>query len=627
MTRPHDASHDKPAGLLIPPKRRDPLGGVIGLHPKARLDVADACPAAVARLADAMAAIKPPPHASTHDGPMIDVVHATLDPSVTGIDGFRVKISQAGIDLRGNTPAAVGYALHTLAELVEQSTHGRLACEQIDDHADFARRAAYLDCARGKIPHLATVCRTIDRLASWRYNEVQLYIEAGFAFQRHPKISEGLDPFTAQDLREIQAHAAKRHVRLVGSLASFGHMEWILSLPEYLPLGELPGHWGLPGGCTLCPTDPGSIRLMRELYEEFVPLFESGDFNICCDETWEIGQGRSADRAKEVDIAGLYIDFVKQLHQTITGDHGKRVNLWADIALKHPDRLSEFPDDVVMLNWEYNGESDRTRDRFAQGKLIREHGYPLMVCPGSNVWMTHGGHWERALWNVRHFVAAGREQGAEGVLMTDWGDAGHRNAPVISLLPLAYAAAHAWHGEAIDDQAFINHFCRSVLKQADRRFPAALRELATPPAEKRWSLYHGLVEPPTGWSPAYDDLPPATPCRMGLGCREEWTDASRDELERVVARPDDMPGLAPDPDDSPASWTQQLRFAWDMDRLAARKMLHDRHGVTADDLPDRLHDAADRLAEVWRAEHRDCRLSDNLHLIRSAAESCKLTIA
>ncbi|MHC4761311.1 MAG: hypothetical protein ACYS9H_08215, partial [Planctomycetota bacterium] len=38
--------------------------------------------------------------------------------------------------------------------------------------------------------------------------------------------------------------------------------EKILSLPAYRHLGEMPGFRGYPGGTCLCPTDPGSIKLI-----------------------------------------------------------------------------------------------------------------------------------------------------------------------------------------------------------------------------------------------------------------------------------------------------------------------------------------------------------------------------
>ncbi len=611
--------NDAPTPLLIPPRERLLGQGSVRVGRRTAVQAPAGCRPAADRLERALQELEP-----AGDGGGGTAIRAGLDDTLPGIDAFEVEIAERGINVRGNSEAALVYGLHTLTDLLNGARDGgRLRCERLSDHADFRRRGFYQDCARGKIPTVETLFALIDRLSRWRYNELQLYVETGFAFEKHPDLGVGLDPFTAADILAVRAYAAARQVRLVGSIASLGHMEWLLSLPGYTHLAELPGHHGYPGGTTLCTSDDRSLGLMRDLYAEYVPLFDADDFNICCDEPWEVGQGRSKEAAAEGGVAGLYIGFVRSLHRILTEEHGKRVNLWADVVLEHPDRIGEFPSDAVMLNWEYDGPSEKTLQRFADGRKIRGHGYPLMVCPGTNSWMTHGGNLDAALWNVRHFAAAGREQGAEGVLMTDWGDAGHRNSPAISLLPIAWAGAHAWNGAAVDEEAFVAHFCAEVLGQTGPGFIEALRELGRPPAGKPWSLYHGLVESATPPNAAYADLPPATPARMGIGLRGEWTDAAEAELGRVAARPERMPGLRSG--GVAAGEAEELELAWDLDRLAAEKMLFERFGGGNRGLRDRLRNAAARLEALWLRGHRPSRLQDNLALLKAAAEGVART--
>ncbi|MHC5018151.1 MAG: hypothetical protein ACYTFP_06185, partial [Planctomycetota bacterium] len=139
-------------------------------------------------------------------------------------------------------------------------SRGVLPCCEVEDAPDFNRRGIYHDCSRGKVPTLQTLKQLVERLAHWKINELQLYIENVFTFARHPEIGEGYSPLTADEIVALQEHCRMHHVGLVGSLASFGHMEKILSLPAYRHLGEMPGFRGYPGGTCLCPTDPGSIK-------------------------------------------------------------------------------------------------------------------------------------------------------------------------------------------------------------------------------------------------------------------------------------------------------------------------------------------------------------------------------
>jgi hypothetical protein len=291
-------------------------------------------------------------------------------------------------------------------------------------------------------------------------------------------------------------HCKLHHVQLVGSLASFGHMEKILCLKPYSHLGEMPGWRGLPGGSTLCPGDEGSLRFVREMYEEFLPLFEARDFNICCDETWELGKGRSKARAEKVGVGRVYLDFLVKLHR-LCQSFGKRTNAWADIVLEHPDLLKDLPRDIVMLNWDYNANSAR----LARTVEIARAGLPFMVCPGTSSWCTHGTRLQNAVANVRQAAVQGLEHGAEGLLNTDWGDGGHRNFLGVSLHSFAHGAACSWNSRSVNDKTFTRTFCRQAFAQRDDQLAGAMASLGgsynTVSDEyfNHCALYFTLVEP------------------------------------------------------------------------------------------------------------------------------------
>ena len=390
-------------------------------------------------------------------------------------EAYRLTIGPEGVEMAASGDAGAYYAVQTLRDLV--AAHGRAlpAC-LIEDAPDFARRGVYHDCSRGKVPTVETLKALVEQLARWKINELELYVENVFQFRRHPDIGRGYSPFSAQDLLEVQDHCRRHHVRLVGSLASFGHMEKILQLPAYRRLGEKAGGGGWPGGTTLCPTDPASIRLVADLYEEFLPLFEAEDFNVCGDEPWELGKGRSRRRAERVGVGRVYLDFLKKIH-ALCQRHGKRMNAWADIVLDHADLLAEWPKDIVMLNWEYapeGGRIPRTRE-------IARAGLPLVVCPGTSAWNSHGCRLDMGMRNIRRFAAEGLRSGAEGFLNTDWGDNGHRNMLAVSLHNFAYGAACGWNLRAAADggfaRGFTEVFARQTFGAGDGRLAAAIRTL------------------------------------------------------------------------------------------------------------------------------------------------------
>ncbi|GAG17280.1 unnamed protein product, partial [marine sediment metagenome] len=206
-------------------------------------------------------------------------VRIIRDKSLGTREHYRLTVRPGKIEIR--TPGTPGayYGIQTLRDLL--AARGKaLPAVRIDDWPDFPRRGVYLDCSRGKVPTVKTLKQLIERLAHWKINELQLYIENTFRYASHPAIGVGYSPFTRTDILAVGDHCAAHNVRLVGSLASFGHMDKILCLPDYRHLAEMPDTRHEMGG-DMCPGDPGSIALMKDLYDEFLPLVKADDFNAC----------------------------------------------------------------------------------------------------------------------------------------------------------------------------------------------------------------------------------------------------------------------------------------------------------------------------------------------------------
>lgn len=415
--------------------------------------------------------------------------------NITNPEAYRLVITPDGISVYSSTSSGTYYAIQTLRDII-QIFGKTIPAMAIEDEPDFTRRGVYHDCSRGKVPKLSTLKELVIRLSHWKINELQLYIENVFTFKKHPEIGKGYSPFTPDEILELKEHCRKHHIRLVGSLASFGHLEKILSLQQYSHLGEMPGFRGYPGGTTLCPLDAGSIKLVEDLYSEIVPLFDADDFNVCCDETWELGKGRSKEQADKVGVGRIYLDFILKIHK-LCERFGKRMNLWADIVLKYPELLHELPRDIVLLNWEYEHDGAN----IARTKEISESGIPFMVCPGTSGWLTHGSRLSNSMGNVANFAAMGRKYNAEGLLNTDWGDNGHRNFLGISLHGFAHGAAHSWNGKAVNDEQFTEKFCASFFGQKTNKLAQAMRLLGNSyitcgkTVKNKSLLYAGLVEP------------------------------------------------------------------------------------------------------------------------------------
>ncbi len=196
----------------------------------------------------------------THNGTIIRLAAA---PSLNKAESYRLNITPSEISIEGSDAAGVYYGVCTLNQLVQQ--YGRtLPGMRIEDWPDFPARGVMLDISRDKVPTLTTVMELIDRLSTWKINQLQLYMEHTFAYRQHPVVWAKASPFTGQDILELDRYCRERHVELVPNQNSLGHMERWLKHPAYHDLSECPDGFVLPWGdfsppTTLNPIDPRSI--------------------------------------------------------------------------------------------------------------------------------------------------------------------------------------------------------------------------------------------------------------------------------------------------------------------------------------------------------------------------------
>ena len=534
------------------------------------------------------------------------------DSAIKHPEAYRIIITPAGIEIIAATDTGAYYAIQTLRDLIALYGRKLPAC-RIDDAPLFQRRGVYHDCSRGKVPTLETLKQLVERLAHWKINELQLYIENVFTFIRHPDIGKGSSPFTPDEILSLQQHCKKHHIRLVGSLASFGHMEKILSLPAYQHLGEMPGFRNLPGGTTLCPTNPGSIKLVKDLYEEFVPLFEADDFNVCCDETWELGKGRSQRRAKKIGTGQLYLDFLLKIHR-LCQKHGKRMNLWADILLKYPELLNKLPRDIVLLNWEYEHDGAN----ITRTKEIAKTGIDFMVCPGTSSWLTHGSRLPNAIQNVKTFAQQGYRYGASGLLNTDWGDQGHRNFLGVSLHGFAHGAAHAWNSGGINETTFTENFCRLTFGQRSKQLAKALNTLG--------STYQTCGQVRPNGSFLFEALtePLSTPRSPENSATEKMTTAGLKKVVRQLSAENLWPKVSKNLPEFEQIAMNELKLAACMDCLAAEraltaKTIRNGNKIQTSQLRRLAHQTeriSNKFQELWLKRNKPSRLRNNIRLFK-----------
>ncbi len=360
-------------------------------------------------------------------------------------EGYHLSITPDSVTVTGNR-RGIFYGVQTFVQLLKQY-HNRIPCVEIEDEPDFPNRGFYHDVARGKIPKMETLKRLVDQLALFKFNQLQLYVEHTFAFPFMTESWSGKDALQPADILELDRYCKERCIELVPSIATFGHMHDILLTESFKYLNELEDakeelyFWtDRAMHHTIDISNPESFELVKKMIDDFLPLFSSNKFNLCGDETEDLGMGKNRERSEKEGVGTLYAEFMKKLMNHIKS-YGKTVMFWADIIKNHPDKIEEIAgDDVVALSWGYAPNVPDTCS-----KILSEAGMRHYVCSSTHASRTIVCNYPKAYANTKRQVSHGVKYHAEGVLITNWGNMGVFGSIACSMPIAAYGAECCWN--------------------------------------------------------------------------------------------------------------------------------------------------------------------------------------
>ena len=372
-------------------------------------------------------------------------VIAPADVREAGAEAYRLVINASGACISARTETGLRWGRATLDQL---RRHPRIPCLVIDDAPRFAHRGVMLDISRDRVPTMATLFGLVDRLAAWKMNHLQLYVEHTLAYVGHEDAWRVASPITLEELSALDVYCSNKGIALTANQNCLGHFERWLKHPRYAPLAEMEagqmvnGSWYVRPN-TLCPGDSRVPPLLDDLLSQLLPRCSGAYANIGCDEPWDLGKGRSKADCETRTRGVVFSEHVAKV-AAIVKRLGKKPQFWCD---PHPNEGDGLPKDLIALVWGYEDIDDFHTRTLAHRAVGRE----VWVAPGTSCWSSTTGR----TWNRRgNLDLAAKETEAVGFLTTAWGDGGHRQQWPITLFGFADSAMAAWSGPGhYDDRA------------------------------------------------------------------------------------------------------------------------------------------------------------------------------
>ena len=333
----------------------------------------------------------------------------------------------------GRSPRGCFYGLQTLEQLsrahATSDQPALIPCCEVVDAPDFHTRGLLYDVTRGKVPTLDTLKMIVDRLASLKISQLQLYIEHAFVFRFDPQICSAKQGLTPDDVGALDAYCRERFIDLVPALATPGHMGRILSMPKYRHLAEIEATttWERMSwpqrmrGLTLDCMNPEAHRLVERMWSDVLEAFSSPVVNLCGDEPWDLGRGKNRLRFTGNQRDEAYLDHIRRVHD-LCASRGRRTQFWSDVVRNDGVPVGRVPRTSTILHWGYDDRAD-----YAGTGTWVEAGLDTIVCPGTSGWkriinamdaaernvVTRGG--QRQVRGVERVRAAGRRSRALAV--------------------------------------------------------------------------------------------------------------------------------------------------------------------------------------------------------------------
>ncbi|WP_414507021.1 beta-N-acetylhexosaminidase [Streptomyces sp. NEAU-L66] len=352
-------------------------------------------------------------------GKATDALALALDPSLPP-EGYRLAAdARWGVRITGGGPAGVFWGAQTLRQLLGPQAFRRaplaperaavLPQQTIDDGPRFAWRGMLLDVARHFLPKDG-VLRYLDLLAAHKLNVLHLHLtdDQGWRIEirRYPKLTEvgawrertklghRASPlwderphggyYTQDDIREIVAYAAQRHITVVPEIDIPGHSQ--AAIAAYPELGNTDvidttslkvwDTWGVNPN-VLAPTD-NTLRFYEHVLEEVLGLFPSTFVHIggdeCPKDQWRASATAQA-RIAELSPAGedeLQSWFIRHFDRWLA-DRGRRLIGWDEIL------EGGLAEGAAVSSWR----------GYAGGIAAAKSGHDVVMCPEQQVYLDH----------------------------------------------------------------------------------------------------------------------------------------------------------------------------------------------------------------------------------------------
>lgn len=308
------------------------------------------------------------------EGAALELVHNQTLYKTLGQEGYKLSVTANGIRLESATTSGFFYGLTSLKKMLpaciaagvkdEKVVTYELPLVQITDKPRFPYRGFMLDVARHFFS-VQEVKKMLDVMAIYKLNKFHFHLteDQGWRWEvkKYPKLTKvgavasntyvtsmehgaywtnqqyGPYFYTREDLKEIVAYAASKHVEVIPEIDMPGHFSAAMAAyPEFScnPDGvHRVETWGGVFTDVLNVANPKAVRFVKDILDELMSIFPSKNVHIGGDEcpttAWE-NNAECQAMYKKLNLTSyrqLQTHFIAEITDYLKSK-GRKISVW-----------------------------------------------------------------------------------------------------------------------------------------------------------------------------------------------------------------------------------------------------------------------------------------------------------
>ena len=329
---------------------------------------------------------------------------------------------------------------------------------------DFDLLCYMADMSRNGVYHISAAKKMIRILALCGYDSLMLYTEDTYEIPEYPYFGYMRGRFTKEELKEIDAYAARFGIEVIPCIQTLAHLYGMLQWPAF---GNV-----LDNGDIMLVGEEKTYALIEAMLKTCRECFRSSRINIGMDEAHTLGLGKYLDRNGYRPKPEIMIEHLSRVTE-LCKKYGYQPMMWSDMFFRmqfhgayyiREGEIGEkvrklVPPEVALIYWDYYSRDLRIFEHMV--KCHQQFDNPVYFAGGISRWYGFAPFNALSMASAHVQMSVCTEKNVRNVIVTAWGDNGSESSQFCVLPTLLYYSE--WmYGKREPAREFLDLRCREI---------------------------------------------------------------------------------------------------------------------------------------------------------------------